>query len=600
MAARKSLMEGTTLDLLAFLLIRNTTYPVPPKSTKKDLLVLRQRTSSEGLSFVTKLLPRLGKALDAGLATRTFTLPNGFKAAKGRSTPAFMQAHFNVLFDENGILLETAPPEAVAHLRQVLFFAYKLELPYTPSQESSVIDAFVETEKELEAQDFEQASSLLKKAAEVTECVFGWVFDPKDILPRHGPGAVATGERLEEKWVFSRLYSRIHQVFPYYDYYVAGRGKEIVDRVQWYRSLERLDTGTAKVVLVPKDSRGPRLISAEPLEFQWIQQGLGRAVVSHLEAHHLTKGQVNFTNQEVNRQLAQDSSASLEFATLDLKDASDRVSLGLVQRVFKDTPGLLRALEATRTDATLLPDGRVIALRKFAPMGSALCFPVEAFVFWAILTASICLATKRPLTQVAKRVFVYGDDLIVPTEHARVCMQALESVGLRVNVSKSCIDGPFRESCGMDAFKGIPVTPTRLRKVWSGNRKDGASFASYVSISNDLREKGYEEAADAIVDLVESVFGVVPFGVTTTGYPCWHVQDKSVAERLNRSSHATRWSSAFQRLEFKVLTAHPVRRATTLDGWPRMLRDLVVRGLLDPVHVVLPRSTILKRGWRAV
>jgi hypothetical protein len=169
----------------------------------------------------------------------------------------------------------------------------------------------------------------------------------------------------------------------------VGGGKEIIDRVQWYRGLERLPAGTAKVVLVPKDSRGPRLISAEPLEYQWIQQGVGRSIVAHLEAHHLTKGRVNFTHQEVNRRLAQESSATLELATLDLKDASDRVSLELVRRVFKNTPELVRALEAIRTDATLLPDGRVQSLKKFAPMGSAVCFPVEAFVFWAILTASI-------------------------------------------------------------------------------------------------------------------------------------------------------------------------------------------------------------------
>jgi len=592
-------MESTALDLSTRLLTRKVTYPVSSKSQSRDLETMRLRTAAEGLSFLTKSLPRLGKALDEGLASSMFTIPNGFKTAKGRKTPAFLQAHFNMVFDETGILLESAPPEAVAHLRQVLFFAYKLQLPYSRKQEQAVLNSFVSTEVELESLDLSYAAPLLEKAAEIAECVF-MGFNPRDVVPRHGPGAVATGERLDQKWEFSRLYDRIHQVFPYYDFFAVGRGREIIDRVKWYRGLVRLDAGTAKVVLVPKDSRGPRLISAEPLEYQWIQQGVGRSLVAHLEAHHLTRGRVNFSSQEVNRSLAQRSSASLEFATLDLKDASDRVSLELVRRVFKDTPELLRVLEAVRTEATRLPDGREIFLNKYAPMGSAVCFPVEAFCFWTILCASICLATKRPLTQVAKSVYVYGDDIIIPTEHARDCIQALESVGLVVNKSKSCIDGPFRESCGMDAFKGIPVTPSRLRIIWSGSIQDGAPLYSYVSLANELREKGYTDAADSIVDLVEGTFGIIPFGTPQTGFPCWNTQDKSVAERLNRSSHAMRWVSNFQRLEFRVLCAVPRHRSTELDGWPRMLRDLVTPGLLEPNRVVVPRSTILKRRWRSV
>jgi len=599
MAVRKSLVEDTVLDLTAHLLTRNASYPTPPKALARDLATLQKRTRAEGLSFLTKSLPRLGKALDEGLATRTFTIPNGFKPAKNRKTPAFLSAHFNVLFDESGILLETAPPAAVAHLRQVLFFAYKLELPYTQEQEAAVINSFILTEKELEVLDLEPATPLLELAAKIT----GYVlkdFDPRDVLPRHGPGAVATGERLEEKWNFSRLYDRIHQVFPYYDFYVAGRGREIIDRVQWYRGLERLQAGTAKVVLVPKDSRGPRLISAEPLEYQWIQQGVGRSLVRFLEAHHLTKGRINFASQEVNRNLAQESSATLQLATLDLKDASDRVSLDLVRRVFKSTPEFVRVLEAIRTDATRLPSGDVVPLLKFAPMGSAVCFPVEAFVFWSVLVASISRATKCRMAQAARLVHVYGDDLIIPTEHARRCIQDLESVGLKVNVSKSCIDGPFRESCGMDAFKGVCVTPTRLRKVWSGEKSDGPALHSYVSISNELRDKGYESAADRIVDLVEGTYGIIPFGTPSSGFPCWFTRDKQVAERLNRSSHSARWVQDFQRLEFRVLCASPRRKGTELDGWPRMLRSLVTPGLLEPTTVVIPRSTILKRRWRAV
>jgi hypothetical protein len=198
----------------------------------------------------------------------------------------------------------------------------------------------------------------------------------------------------------------------------------------------------------------------------------------HLESHRLTKGYVNFTHQEVNRDLALHGSIHEHIATLDLKDASDRVSLALVRRVFAKVPVVLQALEACRTTETQLPDGRLVELKKFAPMGSALCFPVEALIFWAILVSAMCKRTRLPLSVVGKRIFVYGDDIIVPVDWAPQCMLALERVGLRVNTAKCCITGPFKESCGMDAFKGVCVTPIRFRKQWTDRNSDGTAYAA--------------------------------------------------------------------------------------------------------------------------
>jgi hypothetical protein len=600
MGSLKSPTEVEYLNLCLKLLDYTTsTYPAATKHTIRDKQTMEARTRKEGLSFLTKSLPKLGKALDEGLATLTFTCPNGFRTQKGRKTPAFMQAHFNAVFDCNGILREDASVEAVQHLRQVLFFVYKLEYPYSTEAEAQVIDAFVSTEEELEQLDLLESWSLLTRASAITAQILGDL-NPKDVVPRHGPGAVATGERLEEKWIFSRLYEAIHSVYPYPQFYTAGGETEIADRVDWYFSMDRIPSGTAKVVLVPKDSRGPRLISSEPLEYQWIQQALGRKLVSFLESHPLTKGQINFTSQEVNRQLALESSKTLEFATLDLKDASDRVSLELVRDVFSRTPDLLRALEATRTTATRLPDGRVQHLRKFAPMGSALCFPVEAYTFWVVLVAGISEATKADFRQVGKTVYVYGDDIVVPRKHARKCIEILESVGLRVNVSKSCVDGPFRESCGMDAFKGVQVTPTRLKTPWSGHRSDGSALASYASLANQMALKGYSSLAARLWELLESVYGALPFGTSSSGFPCRVLRCAQTALSENLKRFKARWNRDYQRLEFFVLDVRPKRRALDLDGWPRLLRALVGAAGLEPSVVVLPRSTQIKRGWRAV
>jgi hypothetical protein len=571
------------------------------KNLARDVSTMEKRTRSEGLSFLTKTLPKLGKALDQGLLSSRLLIPREFgNSHKDCGIPAFLQAYFRRVFDTQGVLLAEPSAEAVRHLRQVLFFAYKLELPYSEEQEASVVDAFIEAEKELELGADVYSAELQKVMRKLTRDIFV-SFNPKDIVPRHGPGAVATGEKLEEKWVFKRLYNAIHQVFPYYEYFVVGSSRELVDRRSWYKSLERLETGVAKVVLVPKDSRGPRLISCEPLEFQWIQQGLGRKLMEFFEHHSMTKGHINFTRQEINRSLALEGSILQNWATIDLKEASDRVSLELVRSVFQDCPDLLRALEACRTTATKLPSGEVLALKKFAPMGSALCFPVEAYVFWAILVAAMSLKLKLPLKTVGERIFVYGDDIIVPTDWAAQCTIALERLALKVNHSKCCVTGSFRESCGMDAFKGVDVTPTRMKKLWSASRNDGVALASYTSVANQMVAKGYAVTASILWERIQSVYGFIPYGTKQSSFPCYEVNDPAVAEEMNlQCGVRVRFSDRYQRFEFRVKRIVSGKLDTVLDGWARLLKNVNSGAGDEPDVVVVPRSTKIRAGWSPV
>lgn len=570
-------------------------------SLQKDIETLTSRYQTEGLSFLTKTLPLLGKALDRGLVGLRFNIPNGFKRShRSASTPAFMQAYFNLVFDDHGFLLDGASADAIRHLRQVFYFAYKLDVPYSAKENSRVIENFLSTDQGLQLSDSPLSIDIQSLAKIITWKVFR-SFDPKDILPRHGPGAVATGEKRDDKWIFSRLYNAIHQYYPYYDYYVVGRGREIIDRLDWYRSLQRLESGCAKVVLVPKDSRGPRLISCEPLEYQWIQQGLGRKLATFLESGNpLTQGVVNFTHQEVNRQLAQISSANQQYATIDLRDASDRVSTRYVRSVFNRTPSILRALEASRTTETKLPDGRVVTLNKFAPMGSALCFPVESYIFWVTVVSAIIIAKKLPLNVVAKQVFVYGDDIIVPTDWASLSIQALTEVGLIVNLDKSCLTGFFRESCGMDAFKGIDVTPSRLRTAWSNRKFDGSALFSYTALANSLAKLGYMEARDFLWQELDRLYGFIPYGVDRSSFP-HKVSESSIrAEFLNRTKLRWRFNRDYQRLEFKVHTLRKSRVHSKLEGWPRLMRDIIAPSFGDPSFTVLPLSMKIKSGWASV
>jgi hypothetical protein len=475
---------------------------------------------------------------------------------------------------------------------------YKLEVPYSDRAEKEVISNFVATELELELGSDIETSSLLAAASYIARDVLVG-FDPMTIVPKHGPGAVATGERMEDKWTFARLYSAIHRVYPYYEYYLAGWEKELMDRLGWYRSLQRHESGVAKVVLVPKDSRGPRLISCEPLEYQWIQQGLGRKLVEHLESSRITGGQINFSDQSINRDLALSSSLSAEYATIDLKEASDRVSVDLVKRIFANNDDVLRALLATRTTATRLPDGRIQPLAKFAPMGSALCFPVEAFCFWVICVAAVMRRFRLPRQQVGGRIFVYGDDIIVPTDWAPTVMQALELVRLKVNKGKCCVTGNFRESCGMDAFKGVQVTPTRVKKPWVESR-NASAYAAYIATANQMADRGYQHCATLMFERLEKVYGFIPFGLTTSPYPCRVVSSHAKAVALNRYKVRMRWNSGLQRVELLVSSLKGATQASQLDDWTRLLRNMVTPQIDDPSLVVIPSTTRIKRRWRPV
>lgn len=570
-------------------------YPGESKSLARDLETLRSRVTSEGLSFVTRILPKLGKAFDASLDTGRLEVPREFKRSHGnRAIPAFLQAMLSLCYGPDG-QLGMPDSDVIRDVRQVCYLVYKLEIPFTKSQEDAVIQRFLDTEEEISSAEITLEEPVLLGAQRALRIVFEG-FDPRDITPRHGPGAVATGEKLEQKWCFKRLYDPIHQSYPYYDYFVVGGATELSDRIEWYRGLQRQDVGVAKVVLVPKDSRGPRLISCEPLEYQWIQQGLNQALTRRLESHWLTRGHVNFKDQSVNRQLAVESSTHHYYATLDLKDASDRVSVKLVEKLFSKE--LIRYLMAVRSHATLLPDGRVVPLSKYAPMGSAVCFSVEAACFWAICVAAVRTELGVTLSEAAQHVYVYGDDLIVPVSAYDAVVRALEACLLRVNGDKSFRRGDFRESCGMDAYYGADVTPTRLSTLWSLEPSDGGCLASYTAYANDFMRKGYTNVAEFLFGSLREVHGVIPRGTHRAGYPCRVVvsYEDALAQNLELGV-PFRYNPALQRVEFRVRALRPKHSVSELDGWPRLLRQLVGAGGERPEEVAHPRSARIQRRW---
>jgi hypothetical protein len=122
-------------------------------------------------------------------------------------------------------------------------------------------------------------------------------------------------------------------------------------------------------------------------------------------------------------------------------------------------------------------------------MGSALTFPVQSIVF-AILAAGYgSYHTGESYRKCLRRIRVFGDDIIVPGEWVDGFSSLLETLYLKVNRDKTYSRGFFRESCGMDAYRGYDVTPGYLRQP------SGALYSrqalGYLQVINNLFLKGY-------------------------------------------------------------------------------------------------------------
>jgi hypothetical protein len=548
-----------------------------PRALKLTTQKVMSRIAREGPSFLTKTLPRLGKALDRALSgeVQLDATSLAFKSMPNSKLPKFMGELFQLIFSHDGRVLPRPCVRSIKSLRLLLYVYYKWELPYAAKLEQGVIDQFIKTEADVTS--FHKALADLANELDTRPVNYDCIkqpaarrivrrarlrlqrlfssFDHRDIYPRHGPGAVSTRERLWSKYHWTSISPRIIESYPLDEYFYASLG-HVCDSYKEFNSLSFRENH-AKVLLVPKDSRGPRLISCEPLDFQWIQQGLGRAVVRHVERHPLTRYNVHFTDQQPNQFGALLGSSTGGYATLDLAEASDRVSVGLVRLLFPEP--LLTALLNCRSLATELPDGSILKLNKFAPMGSALCFPVLALTVWAILTAGAPDADTR------RGILVYGDDVIVPTAHAANAMEQLEAFGLKVNRGKSCISGFFRESCGMDAYKGENVTPVRIRTGWSSHRCPD-TYTSYIAYANSFHARSCFNTYNYIVGELTRLYGCIPdVGMNLSCPSLVEVPEEYRPKRR-------RVNKSLQKLEWRVLDVRSQPVFKTIDGWSMLLR----------------------------
>lgn len=158
----------------------------------KDLDYAMRRLRSEGLGFVTKTLPTLGKNLDLALKSGIYSPLATMKRRPKGAYPSFLKGLHSRIFMLNGTLLENPCPDAIRAIRQISFVLYKLELEFSEVQVDEKISSFVEVDKTLLHMDniTMQTAGYIYTAQGLMERIFDGL-EPRDIVPRPGPGQTA-------------------------------------------------------------------------------------------------------------------------------------------------------------------------------------------------------------------------------------------------------------------------------------------------------------------------------------------------------------------------------------------------------------------------
>lgn len=499
-------------------------------------------------------------------------------------------------------------PVLLRYIRQLLLFGYKAEEPYNEDQLTKAVSAFVACDEGLSAlreyfiYSCRHSGPIVEARKLVSRVISRANFS--DITPSHGPGAVYPSCAMWDKSDFRTVYSGIEEYYPYFDYF-APQGANLFNYIDHATHLEQVSSIRAKLVAVPKDSRGPRLICVHPKEAVWIQQGIRQVLERAITQHPLTRGKIVFDDQTTNQGLAIQGSLDGSYATLDLKDASDRLEESVVEYLFG---AHYRYFKSCRADTIQLPTGGVMPLNKYAPMGNATVFPVQSLCFWAMVTAGV---HARFGSNATPDVHVFGDDIIVRSEYAECARETLIRFGLVPNQSKCFHKGSFRESCGADAYKGIIVTPLRLK------RYRGSSYSTLESLCDlaaRLRRAGYEFSSSYMYSYVRSTLRthwnrILPLcnDPHGSGLYEWVRMDPFRAMSYNPPSF-TRWNRSYHRWEVRTFQRHTAKRYVVNHDWYHVL-DGLLGANLRPIAIRLesdnsdglyypdPRRNRLQCGW---
>ena len=576
-------------------------------STIQDWKTVLERTKMEGESFLTITLPSFCRDFESSLAAGSVA-PSSFPSFRKRlGLPVFLRGFLELIFDsKSGRLLDDPDIDAIFFVRQLTLVFKKILLPCSPKRERAAYARYIECDFEVETWELESKSSeeFLRQFDSVAN--FLWDTDLSAVdhkvynvehIPRHGPGS--TAERLLGNKKFSALtwHESLEEWFPSAEFVIPNAGFH--ERLISVDFKEPGAETPSRLISVPKTLKTPRLISIEPACMQYAQQSLLEILVRQLEGSNSLSKFIGFSKQGPNQDLARIGSIDGSLSTLDLSEASDRVSNQLVIRFLKNFPSLAGAVQSSRTRRVDVPGFGTCTIAKFASMGSAVCFPIEAMVFLTAVFTGIMLQLNRPLRKsdlksFSGRVRVYGDDIIVPVEYTQSVIHSLQALGLKVNGHKSFWTGKFRESCGKDYYDGADVSVTYVRRILPCSQRDASEVISAVSLRNQLYKSGLWKSADFMDVYLRNIIRKLPNVDESSPALGRHSFLGFSEEKLCENLHKPM-------VKAYVVVSKP--RVSRLDGVDALMKFFLKRGvdpIFDPKHLLRygrPDAVDIKLRW---
>lgn len=578
-------------------------FPTLKGEFERDLTRLLSLVKQRGLHFYCADLPAAGKHLDRCLSNGEYKLsglPGTGRISDRVPIPKLFRGLYLLIFDETGLLKKDASYEAIFFLRQLYAVAKKVDFPCDVERVRAEVARFADVDGELpepsrfwHQTDEDSAScelsssnwssdstlarrilhvdpanrriltSFLTNMDHVSNIVTSTLgpYNPQDWRFKHGPGAISEVTGPTNKYNWRNWSERLESVFPIADYGFHNYSSW-ADRAE-SESITNHDPHS-RLISVPKTLTKPRLIAAEPSEHQWCQQNLWHYFGSRVKQTWLGRF-ITFRDQSRNQALCLRGSRDGSIATVDLSAASDRVTCLVVELMFRSNPKLLQALRATRTRfvhqelTRKVPN--LIELKKFSTMGSACTFPVQTILFLTIsisciLTVRKLKPTRRNIERLTEEVSTFGDDIVIPNDSRQLLFNALEFLYFKVNDDKSFWTGKFRESCGVDAFDGVDVTPAFWRAPNSGKPE---SIVSTIAVRNQFYSKFLTRTAEYLASTIRGVR--VPYVHIDSGVCGFKTRMK-----VFKPGVKTRWNHFLQRSESLVpLLIAKVRKTPVTD-----------------------------------
>jgi len=493
------------------------------------------------------------------------------------------------------------------------FLRKAVDLPLAIDREAVARNSFLETERIC-------AESNLRLDAHISNPVYtelkvradallvrakSWIAATLGPLPdvldgRFGPGATfesAVWSNRQTMVAFDKLRNTPSRT--------SGITEPLVDHLVWetvmgtawgasclYRQIP-ISRGN-RFASVPKDATKDRGIAIEPGLNVWGQLAIGQVMRIRLNRRGIDLEY----GQGLHQKLAALASHSGRSSTIDLSNASNTVCRNLVKLLLPDL--WYDLLSCFRSPMTLFSpsgkksDERWYRLEMFSSMGNGYTFELETLIFSALAHAVG--------GRIGRDSFVYGDDIIVPTEVSADLLALLRYCGFTPNPKKTYTTGYFRESCGGDFFNGADVRPFYVESY-------PATPAALIVLANQLFSWAQKWGLDELLAVRKTILCRIPTKIRNCRGPrelgdcVVHDFPENWNCRVRNSVRYFRvWRPVLPRLTLKEISSLRFRYTSPLTGLCTARtfaeRDVALTAavLRLPSVGLTPRDSV--SGWR--